>query len=71
MNNLLLQLTAIENKQTWKPTHCMQKDMIGKAAVYFVTGVEQTFFEWTAGQLYTCIDSYFDQLSQNMDILST
>ncbi len=64
MNNLLLQLLAIENKQTWKPTCCMKKGMSGKAAVYFAKSVEQTFFEWTTGQLYTCIDSYFDQLSQ-------
>ncbi len=26
--------------------------------------VEWTFVVWTTGQLYTCIDSYFDQLSQ-------
>jgi hypothetical protein len=29
--------------------------------------VERTFIKWTTGQLYTCIDSYFNQLPQNMD----
>ncbi len=66
MNNLLLQLIAIENKQTWKPTRCMKKGMSGKAAVYFAKSVEQTVVKYIHALTHILTSCH-----KNMNISST